>query len=64
MPAECLIQHRDETNYLSVKRGMSDSDIALSHHHPQIAQAKGISQIQADVLSNDIDGIMRAFKGC
>ncbi len=46
-----------------MKRGMVDEDAALSHHLFQIAGAQGISQIQANTLSNDIDGVMQAFKG-
>lgn len=41
---------------------MVDGDTVFSHHLLQVAQAQGISQIPADALSNDIDGIMQAFK--
>ncbi|OON37546.1 hypothetical protein BTJ39_20345 [Izhakiella australiensis] len=42
---------------------MVDGDTALSHHLLQVAQAQGISQIPADTLSNNVNGIMQAFKG-
>lgn len=42
---------------------MINENTALSHHLLKIAQAQGISQITADTLSNDIGGIMQAFKG-
>jgi hypothetical protein len=63
MSAKRLIQQRYQTDDPSVKRGMVNDDTPLSHHLLKIAQAQGISQIPADTLSNDIGGIMQAFKG-
>lgn len=46
----------------TVKYEMVNDNTAFSHHLFQVTQAQGISQIPADTLSDDIDGIMQAFK--
>lgn len=63
MLAERLIQHWYQTDDPAVKRVMVDGDTPLRHHLLQITQAQGISQVPADALSNNIGGIMQAFKG-
>ncbi len=63
MPAKRLIQQWWQTDNPPVESGMVNGDTALSHHLPQVAQAQGISQLPADTLGNNIDGIMQAFKG-
>ncbi|WP_230460902.1 hypothetical protein [Yersinia enterocolitica] len=45
-----------------MKRGMVNSNAAFSHHLFQIAQAQGVSQIPANTLRNNIDGIVQAFE--
>lgn len=62
MPAEGLVQQGHQANNPTMKRGMVNSNTAFSHHLLEIAQAQGISQISANTLHDDIDGVMRAFK--
>lgn len=38
-------------------------DAALRHHLFEIARAQGISQILANTLGNNIDGIMQPLEG-
>jgi hypothetical protein len=42
---------------------MVNGNTALCHHFLQITQAQSISQIPANTLGDDIDGIMQAFEG-
>ncbi|MCW2106573.1 UNVERIFIED_ORG: hypothetical protein M2402_003756 [Rahnella aquatilis] len=42
---------------------MVNDNTALCHHFFKIAQAEGISQISANTLSNNIEGIEQAFEG-
>jgi hypothetical protein len=41
---------------------MVNDNAALGHHFFEIAQAEGISQIPANTLSNNVDGVMQAFE--
>ncbi|EJU30426.1 hypothetical protein HMPREF1144_4614 [Klebsiella sp. OBRC7] len=40
---------------------VNDNDV-LRHHIFEIAQAEGVSQIPANTLSNNINGIVQALK--
>ncbi|AOF17120.1 hypothetical protein BED35_00200 (plasmid) [Yersinia enterocolitica] len=51
-----------QANNPTMKRGMVNSNTAFSHHLFQIAQAQGVSQIPANTLRNNIDGIVQAFE--
>ena len=63
MSTKRLIQQRHQTDNPAVKRRMVNNNAALGHHFFEIAQAKGISQIPANALSNNIEGIVQAFEG-
>lgn len=51
-----------QTNDPAMKCRMNSSDTALSHHYFRITQAQEIRQISPDTLSNNIGGVMQAFK--
>ncbi len=63
MSTKRLIQRRHQTDNPAVKRRMVNDDAARGHHFFEIAQAKGISQIPASALGNDIDGIVQTLEG-
>ena len=63
MSAERPVPRWDQANGPAVKRGMVNDNPTLSHHFLQIAQAEGISQIPADTLRDNINGIMQALEG-
>jgi hypothetical protein len=46
-----------------MESGMINDNTALSHHFLQITQAQGISQVPANTLGNNIDGIMQPPEG-
>jgi hypothetical protein len=46
-----------------MKRGMVNDNATLNHHFFQVALAKRVSQIPANALSDNINGIMESFKG-
>jgi hypothetical protein len=46
----------------AVKCGMVNDYAAFRHHFFEITQTQGVSQIPANTLCDDIDGVMQAFE--
>jgi len=63
MSAKDFIQQRHQADDPAMLRGMVNNIPALSHHFLQITQAQGISQVPANTLGNNIDGIMQPPEG-
>jgi len=63
MSAKGLIQQRHKADNPTMQRGMINDNAALCHHFLQITQAQGISQIPANTLGDNIDGIMQPLEG-
>jgi len=61
MPAKHFIHQGGQADSPKVKRGMSNENSTLGHPLLEITQAKGTGKVPPNTLSNNIDGIMRAF---
>ena len=60
--AERFIQQRCQAHNPAMKSGMVNDNAVLRQHIFEIAQAEGVSQIPANTLSNNINGIVQGFK--